>query len=1411
MLLWHFGWLALALALTLKFESKALAQTQQEDGVKPIPCNASSTALAEHSWASRYYCYPTCLFEDARAAMTRCSSSWWYECPSPCPNVRCSLSEYYDEASASCTACPTGSVSLDFSVSASDCLNIAGNMNVAISALCVSIAVILAYVYYGRIHWVAFLRMERLVLVLIKMYSATIKALIGLRSQLRKSERSSVAAQPNATAEDRAHAESEQANHRKNVYIFWLLVVVILLTAPAVLYILQMWSTFLNTLVLWNGWKDPIAGYAQAITIAIASIADNEFFRALFEPGRRLLIALSTIKLDFGAIKLDCSGARAPLFLLVQIVVFGMAIITISSDYQVFKENVFKKAIDIFKTVIASRGYRKLIKDDERFHRIARGYVRFLIYVGLAEFAATVLDFTYILRFFLALIRYDSLKEYLLLEQEKQWYRPFFQNFFYLAFFKLYLYPFGLGVIVTMHRNTIYASLSKSSERRYYYYLSPIDRCDSAKGFLGANTNLLYITFCISLLLLVPLFYEVGKVLVPGNRLPSSFSKALLRVAPRQYFWQLPQWTLGPRQRLERLFNRGVWLFSFVAVDIWLSFLAEKWLSVVHLAIPARSLQQEQDENKGNRDGDGEHVVESDSSGESSSPENKRASMGWSAVMEGIRNSEFQSHKAPGSAKDADKEQQPTAFSCCEWGLKSQDSPFMRVFAEKMHASVGVCDESHEEVNLSNVHDVNTNDSSGGSSAVTAVAVPPKFVGERDPEGKPHGHGRYDWDGNVYLGQWTSGCIEGVGTFAYRNGVIRQGQFRDFEAGGIFQDGVGLRRNPRGDMYFGHWKNNRRHGLGIMIHKNGYYSATWDNDKEVSSSSAGGGSIGATATPTSDEVQARVDFAKEFYHGAKSDITKLFPTGRMHGLGLHACERGVGLELYYGFFVEGQRHGEGLCVFADTSFYHGCWVMGKRHGYGTLTFSDGTFYFGEWEFDRKQGPGSIVTADGDLVKGVWTRDARNLETRFALQPAADSREEAARWAQLVSERSLPTYSDLISFQYRRLQLLLAPWAFGRTASGAPLLESKVSHPGYMLFNFCIRLIVKLVSAGLVWYGAGNVLKRTRFIWWHIVQNYLLFTVSALGVWTQRGREEFSVEECIKATDAEGEASERLEADVDQNAGPKLSVRSTPLATKWALYTSAWSSIIAPRCMLFMVVPQLTPLMLWTTLMVKCPIYIADSDVPCPGWFDLATYRERARYETNAGPDQQWMVWLDAIHLFAKEGRLVQSVLNAFKFCLAVTLWRAGSQHVSGSLELWASLSLIVLLPYCFVMSLRLIIYAGKALGIKDGDVGFRVTRSVEKSQQPRPSFSLTRGSSAVGESASRSDSINSNSNISSNDSGSGSGGSSVSNVKRQSVVLDFGSTYGGGESRFTRGDVELVEQTESPLPAAAAASRLSPG
>ena len=264
-----------------------------------------------------------------------------------------------------------------------------------------------------------------------------------------------------------------------------------------------------------------------------------------------------------------------------------------------------------------------------------------------------------------------------------------------------------------------------------------------------------------------------------------------------------------------------------------------------------------------------------------------------------------------------------------------------------------------------------------------------------------------------------------------------------------------------------------------------------------------------------------------------------------------------------------------------------------------------------------------------------------------------------------------------------------------------------------------------------------------------MSNYFIFVQSSLGVWTAKGRTIYAVDECIKATEVEGASDDVKEKD-----------EST--ATKWAKHTSAWSSIIAPRCILYMVMPWLTPAMLYTTLMVKCPLWIADTAVVCPGWFDLATYRERARHEINARMDQQWMVWLDSFYLYATEGRLVQSLVNLYKFALAVALWQLGkasandSERVGSAVATVALSSLVVLVPYSVALSLKLIVLLGKSLGIKDADIWSRESPAAPQTAAADPSHAAQ---------------------------------STVS------AELDFGLLH----KVFGDGDVEIVDQVDSPL------------
>lgn len=289
----------------------------------------------------------------------------------------------------------------------------------------------------------------------------------------------------------------------------------------------------------------------------------------------------------------------------------------------------------------------------------------------------------------------------------------------------------------------------------------------------------------------------------------------------------------------------------------------------------------------------------------------------------------------------------------------------------------------------------------------------------------------------------------------------------------------------------------------------------------------------------------------------------------------------------------------------------------------------------------------------------------------------------------------------------------------------------------------LRLFCKLVASVLVWYGLGNFTRGARTIWYHIFRNYALFFISSLGIWTAEARRVYCVEECIRAT-AVDEGGKEGEGERDGTSGPDHDV-----TRRWTEYTAAWSAILSPRAILYMVIPRLTPVMLYATIVSSnSPLWIADPGVPRPPLLDLTAYYRKAEREGGAAEDQRWLVWADAIYLFAAESRLVQSVINAYKFVFVMVLWRCGSRGPQVRRTPYSSLfsfslsfcpflkslsslslspllspspvwlqghdgisalmvsSLVLLFPYCLALSLKPVVFLGHTLGIRDDDFGF---------------------------------------------------------------------------------------------------------
>ena len=114
------------------------------------------------------------------------------------------------------------------------------------------------------------------------------------------------------------------------------------------------------------------------------------------------------------------------------------------------------------------------------------------------------------------------------------------------------------------------------------------------------------------------------------------------------------------------------------------------------------------------------------------------------------------------------------------------------------------------------------------------------YEGERNHRGQPEGHGTARApSGNVYIGQWKAGKMDGVGRYIFADGDVYEGDYvagQKFGRGtyafangdlyvGEFKDGVeeghGCIRYPNGDGYNGEWVGGRMHGHGTYLLRNG--------------------------------------------------------------------------------------------------------------------------------------------------------------------------------------------------------------------------------------------------------------------------------------------------------------------------------------------------------------------------------------------------------------------------------------------------------------------------------------------------------------------------------------------------------------------------------------------------------------
>lgn len=82
------------------------------------------------------------------------------------------------------------------------------------------------------------------------------------------------------------------------------------------------------------------------------------------------------------------------------------------------------------------------------------------------------------------------------------------------------------------------------------------------------------------------------------------------------------------------------------------------------------------------------------------------------------------------------------------------------------------------------------------------------------------------WDGDIYIGMWKNGVMDGVGNYYYKSGAIYTGEWKNNKMNGR---GSYLYENK--DTFVGNWKDSNKHGSGIYIYAdNSIKKGRWENN-----------------------------------------------------------------------------------------------------------------------------------------------------------------------------------------------------------------------------------------------------------------------------------------------------------------------------------------------------------------------------------------------------------------------------------------------------------------------------------------------------------------------------------------------------------------------------------------------------
>lgn len=307
-------------------------------------------------------------------------------------------------------------------------------------------------------------------------------------------------------------------------------------------------------------------------------------------------------------------------------------------------------------------------------------------------------------------------------------------------------------------------------------------------------------------------------------------------------------------------------------------------------------------------------------------------------------------------------------------------------------------------------------------------------------------------------------------------------------------------------------------------------------------------------------------------------------------------------------------------------------------------------------------------------------------------------EEDEKWLE-YNKKQLPSYQELCDCVYFII----------RDTAEMCLSEKKI-----------YRIVYRTLSFIFVFHWFTYLGRRC---WALVFKKYALFLLVSLGIWTKSAIRSYSLISRYEDIASTGNLKKNIVFKPKSEDEERVSIAKfeVDVQNKLENFSLFLSGIVAPRAVLFQIIPQLSLLSIFAIDLSPTPLYFPSFPVSYNGqdvdsstflngyivWNPFEEARKRLIQElastsiegSNAAQETPsvWEVRLHGVLIFFQESRLLQILSNLTYFSLSVGVLFPGKMY-------FVIASIMLLLPQSLTRSISLVLLFAKSVGINFGDI-----------------------------------------------------------------------------------------------------------